>query len=79
MAHKGVGSGRNGRDSQGQRYGVQRYGGEQVKAGTILIRQKGTCFKPGLNVGLGSNYTLFAKKDGVVKFNKSRIVSVLAG
>ncbi|MBI3803749.1 MAG: 50S ribosomal protein L27 [Nitrospirae bacterium] len=71
MAHKkGVGSSRNGRDSQSQRLGVKRFGGEQVLAGNILIRQRGTRIHPGLNVGIGSDDTLFAKITGFVKFER---------
>jgi large subunit ribosomal protein L27 len=71
MAHKkGVGSSRNGRDSQAKRLGVKRFGGQFVKAGNILVRQRGTQFHPGANVGLGSDYTLFALIDGVVKFER---------
>jgi large subunit ribosomal protein L27 len=71
MAHKkGVGSSRNGRDSQGQRLGVKRYGGQLVKAGNILVRQRGTKFHPGLNVGKGSDDTLFATISGIVKFER---------
>ena len=67
MAHKkGQGSSRNGRDSQGQRRGVKIYGGEIVKAGNILVRQVGTRVHPGVNVGQGRDFTLFAKIDGVV-------------
>lgn len=75
MAHKkGQGSSRNGRDSNSQRLGVKRYGGEVVKAGTILIRQRGTPVKPGVNVGRGSDDTLFALSDGAVKFrNRGRL------
>ncbi len=70
MAHKkGGGSSRNGRDSNAQRLGVKRYAGEQVLSGNILIRQRGTSIKPGLNVGRGSDDTLFATMDGVVKFD----------
>jgi large subunit ribosomal protein L27 len=70
MAHKkGGGSSRNGRDSNSQRLGVKRYAGEQVLSGNILIRQRGTSIKPGLNVGKGSDDTLFATIDGVVKFD----------
>jgi large subunit ribosomal protein L27 len=76
MAHKkGQGSTSNGRDSIGKRLGVKRYGGQAVKSGEILVRQRGTTFHPGLNVGLGSDYTIFAKIEGVVKFeryNKTR-------
>ncbi|MBT5375986.1 MAG: 50S ribosomal protein L27 [Nitrospinaceae bacterium] len=69
MAHKkGQGSTSNGRDSRGQRLGVKRFGGQEVKAGEILVRQRGTHFHPGSNVGLGSDYTIFAKIEGVVKF-----------
>jgi large subunit ribosomal protein L27 len=77
---KGVGSSRNGRDSAAQRLGVKRYGGQFVSAGSILVRQRGTKFKPGRNVGLGKDDTLFAKIDGYVAFEhdgrKSRRVSV---
>jgi len=76
MAH-GLGSSRNGRDSPGQRLGVRCYGGEKVLAGTILVRQRGTVYKPGINVGLARDFTLFAKKDGVVKFPKRRLVCVV--
>ncbi len=73
MAHKKAGgSSRNGRDSQGQRRGVKRFAGQQVKAGNILVRQLGTKFHPGLNVGLGKDFTLFALSDGVVRFEKYR-------
>ena len=69
MAHKkGQGSSRNGRDSQGQRFGVKRFGGEQVRAGNILVRQKGTKFHPGKNVGLGRDFTLYSLIDGRVQF-----------
>jgi len=69
MAHKkGQGSSRNGRDSQSQRLGVKRFGGQVVTGGSILVRQRGTRFKPGLNVGLGKDDTLFAKVDGTVRF-----------
>ena len=69
MAHKkGQGSTSNGRDSRGQRLGVKRDGGQEVKAGEILVRQRGTHFHPGINVGLGSDYTIFSKIEGVVKF-----------
>jgi large subunit ribosomal protein L27 len=71
MAHKkGVGSSRNGRDSAGKRLGVKRFGGQQVTAGSILVRQRGTTFHPGNNVGCGKDYTLFALVDGVVKFER---------
>jgi large subunit ribosomal protein L27 len=69
MAHKKAGgSSRNGRDSAGQRRGVKRYGGELVRAGNILVRQLGTKFHPGKNVGMGRDYTLFALIDGMVTF-----------
>jgi large subunit ribosomal protein L27 len=69
MAHKkGVGSSRNGRDSNPQFLGVKRYGGEQVIAGNIIVRQRGTKFHPGKGVGLGTDHTIFAMVDGVVKF-----------
>jgi large subunit ribosomal protein L27 len=71
MAHKKAGgSSKNGRDSQGQRRGVKRYGGQKVKAGNILIRQLGTKIHPGENVGVGRDYTLFAKIDGIVSFER---------
>ncbi len=71
MAHKkGTGSTRNGRDSNAQRLGVKKYGGEQVIAGNILIRQRGTKYHVGNNVGIGGDYTLFALIDGVVKFER---------
>ncbi|OEU77112.1 MAG: 50S ribosomal protein L27 [Desulfuromonadales bacterium C00003093] len=69
MAHKkAAGSTRNGRDSAGKRLGVKRFGGQEVTAGSILVRQRGTTFHPGNNVGCGKDYTLFALVDGVVKF-----------
>ena len=71
MAHKkGTGSTRNGRDSNAQRLGVKKYGGEQVIAGNILVRQRGTKYHMGNNVGIGGDYTLFALIDGVVKFER---------
>jgi large subunit ribosomal protein L27 len=81
MAHKkGVGSSRNGRDSNAQRLGVKRFGGQLVSGGSILVRQRGTRFKPGVNVGIGSDDTLFAKITGTVKFEdkgrKGRFISV---
>ena len=70
MAHKkGAGSTKNGRDSNAQRLGVKRFGGQKVKAGNILVRQRGTKFKPGSNVGCGKDFTLFALTDGIVKFD----------
>lgn len=69
MAHKKAGgSTRNGRDSESKRLGVKRYGGQEVLAGNILVRQRGTKFHAGVNVGIGKDHTLFAKADGVVKF-----------
>jgi large subunit ribosomal protein L27 len=71
MAHKKAGgSSRNGRDSQGQRRGVKVFGGETVRAGNILVRQLGTRIHPGRNVGMGRDYTLFAKVDGVVRYER---------
>ena len=83
MAHKkGQGSSRNGRDSNSQRRGVKAYGGEQISAGSIIVRQVGTVFHPGNNVGLGKDYTIFSKIDGFVKFErldkKRKKVSVYA-
>src|SRR5437867_11157648 len=81
MAHKkGVGSSRNGRDSNPQMLGVKRFGGQFVTGGSILVRQRGTRFRPGLNVGLGSDDTLFAKIDGYVRFERrgdNRYVSIV--
>jgi large subunit ribosomal protein L27 len=71
MAHKkGTGSTRNGRDSNAQRLGVKLYGGQVAKAGNIIVRQRGTTFHPGSNVGLGSDYTIFALIDGIVTFER---------
>ena len=84
MAHKKAGgSSRNGRDSESKRLGVKRYAGEQVLAGNIIVRQRGSTFHPGHNVGMGKDYTLFAKSEGVVKFEtkgpqKRKFVSVLS-
>jgi len=83
MAHKkGMGSSRNGRDSKSQRLGVKLFGGQVVRGGNIIVRQRGTKFAPGRNVGIGSDDTLFAKTDGVVRFEskngRPRIVSVYA-
>ncbi len=81
MAHKASGAGKNGRDSQAKRLGVKRYGGQVINAGTIILRQRGTPFRAGENVGRGKDDTLFAKKTGVVKFeDKGRMgkfVSIL--
>jgi len=81
MAHKkGVGSSKNGRDSQSKRLGVKRYDGEVVAAGHILVRQRGTKFKPGRNTGLGKDFTIFALRDGIVRFAdkgaKGRFISI---
>jgi large subunit ribosomal protein L27 len=80
MAHKkGMGSTKNGRDSIGKRLGVKRHDGQIVKAGNILVRQRGTSIHPGLNVGMGRDYTLFALVDGVVRYERRRgkkVVSV---
>ncbi|MCJ7540099.1 MAG: 50S ribosomal protein L27 [Desulfobacterales bacterium] len=71
MAHKKAGgSSRNGRDSNGQRRGVKRYGGQTVKAGNILVRQLGTRIHPGVNVGMGKDYTLFSKINGIVAYER---------
>jgi large subunit ribosomal protein L27 len=73
VAHKKAGgSSGNGRDSIGKRLGVKRFGGQYVTAGSILVRQRGTTFKPGLNVGLGRDYTLYARIDGIVHFSTGR-------
>jgi large subunit ribosomal protein L27 len=85
MAHKKAGgSTRNGRDSESKRLGVKRYGGESVSAGNIIIRQRGTRFHPGRNVGCGRDHTLFATSDGTVRFvergtKKRKYVEVVAG
>jgi large subunit ribosomal protein L27 len=83
MAHKKAGgSSRNGRDSVGQRLGIKRFGGQVVRAGNILVRQRGTKIHPGANVGMGRDYTLFAKMDGRVQFEKrgktKKLVSIIA-
>ena len=71
MSHKKAGgSSRNGRDSAGQRMGVKKYGGQQVRAGNIIVRKRGTKLHPGINVGLGKDYTIFAKIDGIVTFER---------
>lgn len=78
MAHKkGQGASRNGRESNAQRLGVKRYGGQVVTAGSIIIRQRGTPHKPGVNVGIGKDDTLFAKCDGTVTFSGKRVVSII--
>ena len=77
MAHKkGQGSSRNGRDSNPQFQGVKRFGGEHVTPGTILVRQCGTKFHPGRNVGMGSDYTIYARIDGTVRFQENRRIHV---
>jgi large subunit ribosomal protein L27 len=77
MAHKaGAGSTKNGRDSIGKRLGIKRYAGERVSAGTILVRQRGTTFKAGWYVGTGGDWTLFAKRDGIVRFPKPGVISI---
>jgi large subunit ribosomal protein L27 len=84
MAHKKAGgSTRNGRDSESKRLGVKRFGGQQVAAGSIIVRQRGTRFHPGVNVGIGKDHTLFAKAEGAVKFevkgpNNRKFVSVIS-
>ena len=84
MAHKKAGGNtRNGRDSESKRLGVKRFGGQQVSAGTIIVRQRGTRFHPGKNVGCGRDHTLFATANGIVKFeikgaNKRKYVTVTA-
>ncbi len=84
MAHKKAGgSSRNGRDSQSKRLGVKRFGGQQVTAGNIIVRQRGSSFHPGVNVGMGRDFTLFALADGSVKFEvkgprSRKMVSVVA-
>ncbi|KPK40290.1 MAG: 50S ribosomal protein L27 [Omnitrophica WOR_2 bacterium SM23_29] len=78
MAHKkGMGSTRNGRDSNSKRLGVKCYGGQFIKTGSIIVRQRGTPYKPGRNVGKGKDDTLFALVDGVVDFTKTRTISIL--
>lgn len=84
MAHKKAGgSSRNGRDSESKRLGVKRFGGQQVAAGSIIVRQRGTQFHPGENVGIGKDHTLYAKTSGTVNFNvkgsaRRKLVSILA-
>ncbi len=83
MAHKKAGgSSRNGRDSSGKRLGVKKFGGQLVRAGSIIVRQRGTSIHPGNNVGVGKDYTLFAKIDGTITFERSgkykKLVSVYA-
>jgi large subunit ribosomal protein L27 len=79
MAHKkGQGSTRNGRDSRSQRLGVKCFGGETIPAGSIIIRQRGTKFKPGVDVGCGRDHTLYALKDGVVSFTRTGFVNIVS-
>ncbi len=79
---KGVGSTRNGRDSNAKYLGVKTYGGQKVTAGSIIIRQRGTKYRPGINVGIGRDHTLFAKSDGIVEFvansTKGKMVNVIS-
>ena len=81
MAHKkGAGSTKNGRDSRSKRLGIKKFGGERVKAGNILVRQRGAKFKPGCNVGCGKDFTLFALEEGTVKFdyrNKKSFINIV--
>lgn len=80
MAHKkGQGSSRNGRDSNPQYLGIKRYGGQNIRAGSIIVRQRGTRFRPGRNVGIGRDDTLFALTDGTVEFASRRRVNVVTG
>jgi len=79
MAHKkGLGSSRNGRESNAQRLGVKCFNGEFVTTGSIIVRQRGTSFRPGLNMGRGSDDTLFALKAGIVNFQKNRTVNIIS-
>ena len=78
MAHKkGLGASRNGRDSNAQRLGVKRFGGQLVKAGNILVRQRGTRFRAGVNVDMGRDHTLFATCDGKIDFSGNKTVNVI--
>lgn len=78
MAHKkGLGSSRNGRDSNSQRLGVKRFGGQLVKAGSIIVRQRGTKFRPGLNVSMGRDHTIFALREGRVDFTSTKVINVI--
>jgi len=78
---KGVGSSRNGRDSNPKYLGVKMFGGQEIKAGNIIVRQRGTKFRPGANVGMGKDFTLFAKADGILEFikntKKGKVINVL--
>ena len=79
---KGVGSSRNGRDSNPKYLGVKMYGGQVIKAGNIIIRQRGTKFRPGINVGMGKDFTLFAKADGILEFiknsKKGKVINIIS-
>ncbi|MCG9479612.1 MAG: 50S ribosomal protein L27 [Actinomycetia bacterium] len=75
---KGVGSSRNGRDSNPKFLGIKSSSGQFVKAGSIIVRQRGTKFKPGRNVGLGRDYTLFAKADGTVEFSNKKVINIVS-
>ncbi len=78
MAHtKAQGSSSNGRDSNSKRLGVKVYGGQTIKAGSIIVRQRGNRFRPGMFVGRGNDFTLFAKRDGIVEFKSNRTVNIL--
>ena len=78
MAHKkGLGSSRNGRDSNAKRLGVKRFGGQFVRAGNIIVRQRGTKFKPGLNASIGRDHTIFALNDGRVAFTSARVINII--
>lgn len=78
---KGMGSSRNGRDSNAKYLGIKTYGGQKVSAGSIIVRQRGTKYRPGINVGIGRDHTLFAKSDGIVEFignrSKGKLVNVI--
>lgn len=78
MAHKkGLGSSRNGRDSNAKRLGVKRFGGQLVKAGNIIIRQRGTKFRPGLNTSMGRDHTIFALCNGRVRFSAAKVINII--
>lgn len=78
---KGVGSSRNGRDSNPKYLGIKMFGGQEIKAGNIIVRQRGTKFRPGINVGMGKDFTLFAKSDGILEFikntKKGKVINIL--
>jgi len=78
MAHKkGLGSSKNGRDSNAKRLGVKRFGGQFVRAGNIIIRQRGTRFRPGLNASIGRDHTIFALRDGKVQFTGAKVINII--